>query len=785
MGAPQAPGLLGALILGAAGCSRLRERLEQCFGCERQTEHGHGDGQQSWQCAWLKSSGKRCRQAGGARPSSSPRSGRRTLLLARSRPVIRPGTGRLFRDGIPDTCAAPGTSAIFDSTPRHYGSVLVVEQDRPAVSTSTSTPCRAWERTSSSPPLIARRSTRGTSWRTGSQTSAAVRTRSATSRSPSARAVRVHQRPRGDPGCRVSCLYRRRVRRRPGRRATSTTSTTSASPGNHYTITTETGRAIVPGVTDLGSVCDGAARSRSPSPSPSTSTASPTRRPTPTRTDAAVLDQHERLHEHLPAANHGRAFFPYWDDLRTDGGGGDGIYMTVTGSAPSRTVYVEWRTTYFSGGGTANFEFVANENDQVLRTIYGTVSQAGASSTEGVQDTGAGIFDEYGCNGAGGAISSSLAVIYTPGGGGPPPPPPPPPGGDVMLAAGGYNGATTVTTAETSSGGPWTIRAPMPGDLYGGAAASDGTYAYVAGGYSFTLGTLNTLFRYDPAANSWSTRAPMPDGFIMGSAVYPTGQRSLRLRWLRSCHRRQLGRDQDLRRRHQQLERRPEHAGRAQLHGLRLQPRQRQDLPRRRLQHRQRLTGTRPDLEFDPVAGTFTNRALLPHALGGAASGSSTATSTRRAAAMQTTSRSTSPSTTTSEPTPGRRGRALPAPNNVPSSAVFQDLLWTSAVAVLRSRVAAFTTQTAEAPDTTNQVMTYDPSTNSWATLPASTRPARSSRGRRLALAAGPHRHHHLRHLRHLRLRPVPSPQRPDRVLRHRRSPRPFCRRTSLRSPAS
>ena len=26
----------------------------------------------------------------------------------------------------------------------------------------------------------------------------------------------------------------------------------------------------------------------------------------------------------------------------------------------------------------------------------------------------------------------------------------------------------------------------MPGDLYGGAADSDGTYVYVAGGYSFT-----------------------------------------------------------------------------------------------------------------------------------------------------------------------------------------------------------------------------------------------------------------------------------------------------------
>ena len=60
----------------------------------------------------------------------------------------------------------------------------------------------------------------------------------------------------------------------------------------------------------------------------------------------------------------------------------------------------------------------------------------------------------------------------------------------------------------------------MPGDLYGGGADTDGTYVYVAGGYSFTLGTLNTLFRYDPAADSWTTLAPQPTPQIMQSAVY-------------------------------------------------------------------------------------------------------------------------------------------------------------------------------------------------------------------------------------------------------------------------
>ena len=110
--------------------------------------------------------------------------------LARSRPVIRPEPGVSSETAFPTPARRQGHRRSSIQLPATTTRTRSSEQDRPAVSTSTSTPCRAWERTSSSPPLIARRSTRGTSCRTGSQTSAAVRTRSATSRSPSARATR-------------------------------------------------------------------------------------------------------------------------------------------------------------------------------------------------------------------------------------------------------------------------------------------------------------------------------------------------------------------------------------------------------------------------------------------------------------------------------------------------------------------------------------------------------------------------------------------------------------------
>jgi hypothetical protein len=68
----------------------------------------------------------------------------------------------------------------------------------------------------------------------------------------------------------------------------------------------------------------------------------------------------------------------------------------------------------------------------------------------------------------------------------------------------------------------WQAAANMPTDFYGGAAASNGTFAYVAGGFSFSTGqSLSSLYRYDPVGNAWTTLTPAPaPGFIMAVAVY-------------------------------------------------------------------------------------------------------------------------------------------------------------------------------------------------------------------------------------------------------------------------
>jgi len=60
----------------------------------------------------------------------------------------------------------------------------------------------------------------------------------------------------------------------------------------------------------------------------------------------------------------------------------------------------------------------------------------------------------------------------------------------------------------------WTARANLPVPLYGAVGASDGTYGYVACGYTSAGGGgfTNTLYRYNPSTNSWTTLSTVPGG---------------------------------------------------------------------------------------------------------------------------------------------------------------------------------------------------------------------------------------------------------------------------------
>ena len=79
----------------------------------------------------------------------------------------------------------------------------------------------------------------------------------------------------------------------------------------------------------------------------------------------------------------------------------------------------------------------------------------------------------------------------------------------------------TPTGSPTCTPGAWQNVANMPTDLYGAAGASDGTFFYAAGGYSFSGGGLvNAFNRYDPGSNMWTALTPIPTGSTMATAVY-------------------------------------------------------------------------------------------------------------------------------------------------------------------------------------------------------------------------------------------------------------------------
>jgi N-acetylneuraminic acid mutarotase len=68
---------------------------------------------------------------------------------------------------------------------------------------------------------------------------------------------------------------------------------------------------------------------------------------------------------------------------------------------------------------------------------------------------------------------------------------------------------------------PWVTAPAMPLDLYGAAGASDGTYSYHFGGYSFSQNnTLAAVYRYNPATSTWTSMLAMPQAALMPTAVY-------------------------------------------------------------------------------------------------------------------------------------------------------------------------------------------------------------------------------------------------------------------------
>ena len=100
----------------------------------------------------------------------------------------------------------------------------------------------------------------------------------------------------------------------------------------------------------------------------------------------------------LPDDNLREAIIPYQDDLHT-GNAGEGIFTLVSGTAPNRTFYIEWRTHYFGRSGTANFEIAFYENQpSFFDVFYGVTIDNGSFEESGVQASACGPATTFSCN---------------------------------------------------------------------------------------------------------------------------------------------------------------------------------------------------------------------------------------------------------------------------------------------------------------------------------------------------------------------------------------------------
>src|SRR6266403_166554 len=193
-------------------------------------------------------------------------------------------------------------------------------------------------------------------------------------------------------------------------------------PQNHYDIA-QIGGSIVPGTTDTGNHGDDSVTTIA---LPFTYTTydqsfnsinlSSNGNAQFTTTDAAFTNVCP-----LPWLTHNYTIFPYWDDQRTDNlgwagcaaypNGLCGIFTSITGSAPNRIFNIEWRAVYFGNtAGHANHELRLYEGQTRFDVIYGTVDLGNSSATAGVQRDNT-AFDQYFCNGSGGAATGGQSYI--------------------------------------------------------------------------------------------------------------------------------------------------------------------------------------------------------------------------------------------------------------------------------------------------------------------------------------------------------------------------------------
>jgi hypothetical protein len=201
-----------------------------------------------------------------------------------------------------------------------------------------------------------------------------------------------------------------------------TATPTPCNAGANYTVSVQTGVSMTPGTQDIGNHCE--------------QCVTPFELPFPVRlydrtftsalvgnngTVGFIANQNFSVGQCLPPTNppmFDYAILPFWGEVRTDGYGitcpsGCGIFTSITGSAPNRTLHIEWRGSRFSNGnfGYANFELRLFEGSPNFQVVYGQIIASSMNATIGVQkDTGS-LYLQYACNTAN--ITPGMALTFS------------------------------------------------------------------------------------------------------------------------------------------------------------------------------------------------------------------------------------------------------------------------------------------------------------------------------------------------------------------------------------
>ena len=196
-------------------------------------------------------------------------------------------------------------------------------------------------------------------------------------------------------------------------RTSGPATTTACVPCTGYTVTQSTGVSIVPGTTDTTNHCDDCTTPITLPFAYSLYDQTFTTARVSSNGNLQFGSSNSNLGGCIPQGGIGYTIFAYYSDLYTaDTVSGQGVFTSVSGTAPNRIFNVEWRTRFCCAGGvpTQNFEIRLYEGQQKFEVVYGQIDNTGSSVSVGVQKDG-NCSTQFEC-GIANSLSSGLRLTF-------------------------------------------------------------------------------------------------------------------------------------------------------------------------------------------------------------------------------------------------------------------------------------------------------------------------------------------------------------------------------------